>query len=91
MSYGNYLKQLCKYVLSSSVVLGLVVGVLNLFAGGSTANIDLEIDLGGVGGLWLVPGLPLIAVLLFTIFSPLSFQIHKLLSKKESHDVTGDD
>lgn len=82
MTYSGYLKQLWKYVFSSSLVLGAIVGIANLVAGESTANVDLEIDMGGVGGLWLIPGLPLLAVLVFVLLSPLSFWIHKLLSKK---------
>ena len=69
-------------MLSSSVTLGATIGIANIIAGESTANVDLEFDLGGPGGLWLIPGLPLISVLLFVILSPFSFWLHKLLSKK---------
>jgi len=85
MTYSNYLKQLCKFVLSSSVVLGAVVGTANLIADESTADVDLEIDIGGFGGLWLIPGLPLVSILVFVLLSPLSFWFHKLLSKKTSN------
>ena len=90
MSYRDYLGKLCRYVLSSSVLLGIILGVANLIAAESTANIDLEFDLGGPGGLWLIPGLPLSALLVFVILSPLSFQVHKLLSKKGADKATAD-
>lgn len=82
MSFGEYLKQLCRYVFSSSIVLGAIVGISNLIAEESTMDVDLEIDLGGFGGLWLIPGLPLATMLIFVLLSPLSFWIHQLLSKK---------
>jgi hypothetical protein len=82
MSYAEYLKQLCKFVLSSSIVLGAIVGIANLIARESTADVDLEIDIGGFGGLWLIPALPLVSMLVFVLLSPLSFWIHKLMSRK---------
>jgi len=90
MSFGRYFKQLCKYVFSSSVVLGTIIGIANWIAEESTADVDLEFDIGGVGGLWLIPGLPLTSVLVFALLSPLSFWIHKLLAKKESKSMIPD-
>lgn len=88
MTYGHYLKQLCKYVLSSSVVLGVISGVAMLVAGDGSMNLDF--DFGALDGLSVIIGLPLISVLVFVILSPLSFWIHKLLSKKESDSATSD-
>jgi len=84
MTFNEYLRQLCKFVLSSSVVLGTIIGVANLIVEESTANANLEFDIGGPGGLWLIPGLPLVALLIFAILSPLSFQVYKRLSRKRA-------
>lgn len=88
MSYRDYLGTLCRYVLSSSVVLGIIFGVANLIAEESTADIDLEFDLGGPGGLWLIPGLPLVALVVFAILSPLSFQVHRMWPRKGAEEPT---
>jgi hypothetical protein len=85
MTYGNYLKQLCKYVLSSSVVLAIILGTAILFAGEGSMNLDMDFDFGALDGVTIIFGLPLISVLLVVLLSPLSFWFHKLLSKKDSN------
>ena len=52
---------------------------------------DLEFDFGGLDGLWLIFGLPLVAILVFALLSPFSFFIHKQLSKRNAGNVAPDD
>jgi hypothetical protein len=80
--FSDYIKQLFKYVLSSSAVLGLIVGSALLIAGETTIDIDLTLEFGPFDGIWWILGLPVLSVLLFVILSPLSFQIHRRLSKR---------
>jgi hypothetical protein len=79
--FSDYIKQLFKYVLSSSAVLGLIIGSALLIAGETTIDIDLTLEFGPFDGIWWILGLPVLSVLLFVILSPLSFQIHRRLSK----------
>ena len=44
-------------------------------------NANLDLDFGELDGLWLILGLPLVSVLVFVVLSPLSYLIHKRLSK----------
>jgi hypothetical protein len=84
MLYRSYLKHLCHYVLSSSIVLGMIIGITILVSGKGSMNLDMDFDFGALDGLTVLIGLPLVAVLLFSLLSPLSFWIHQLLSKKPS-------
>lgn len=77
ISFRNYIGQLCKFVLSSSSVLGLVFGIALLVAGETTMEVNLTFEFGRFDGLWYVIGLPVLAILLFVILSPLSFLIHR--------------
>lgn len=90
MSFSEYVKQLCKCVLSSSVVLGVILGIVMLFAGEGSVNLDMDFDFGALDGFSVVLGLPIISVLIVVLVSPLSFWIHKLLSKKASDNVAPD-
>jgi len=45
-------------------------------------NLDMDFDFGALDGVTIIFGLPIISVLLVVLFSPLSFWIHKLMSKK---------
>ena len=84
MSFGSHTKQLCMYVLSSSLVLGLILGISFLVIGETTMNIDGDISFGAFDGFWLIIALPLLSLLVFVLLSPLSFLIHKLLSKQRA-------
>lgn len=44
ISFSCYVKQLCMYVLSSSFVLGLVLGVSVLVAGEGSVSADITFD-----------------------------------------------
>ena len=81
MRFGSYIKHLVKIVLASSLALGLVLGVSIFLSGETSMNIDLTLDFDAVDGVWVILGLQLVSILLFSLLSPLSFFIHGLLSK----------
>jgi len=83
ISFRSYLKQLCIFVLSSSLVLGLILGIAFLFIGETSMNVDGNIEFGALDGFWLILALPAVSMLVFVLLSPLSFLIHKLLRKIE--------
>ena len=82
MSFGSYIKQLSKYVLSSSIVLGLIVGISLLVAGETTLDADLTFEFGTFDGVLWIVALPLLSLLVFVILSPLSFWIHRLMARQ---------
>jgi len=86
MSLVSYIKQLSKYVLSSSIVLGLIVGISLLYAGETTMDVDLTLEFGAFDGLVWIVGLPLLSTLVFVILSPLSFWIHRLMSRNRTEN-----
>jgi hypothetical protein len=71
-------------------VLGLIVGVSLLLVEETTMEADLTFGFGPFDGIWWIFGLPLLPVLLFVILSPLSFLIHRQLSKATTEDAQGD-
>ena len=81
LTFGHYIKQLCKIVFSSSLALGLILGIIFLLIGETTMNVDGDLDFGTFDGFWLILAVPLVSILVFVLLSPLSFFIHKLLSK----------
>ena len=84
MSFSSYTKQLCMFVLSSSLVLGLILGISFLVIGEATMSVDGDITIGALDGFWLVIALPVLSLLVFLLLSPLSFLVHKLLSKRSA-------
>jgi hypothetical protein len=70
--------------------LGLFLGISVFIAGEGSMNVDLDFDFGGFDGLWLILGLPLVSLLVFVLLSPVSFLIHKQLTKKYTQDVAPD-
>jgi hypothetical protein len=86
--FGSYIKHLVKIVLASSLALGLVLGV-SIFLSGET-SMNLTVDFDAVDGVWVILGLPVLSVLVFSLLSPLSFFIHKLLSKRTPENVLRD-
>jgi len=84
MSFWSYTKQLCMFVLSSSLVLGLILGLTFLVIGETTMNVDGDITIGALDGFWLIIALPVLSLLVFLLLSPLSFLVHKLLSKRHA-------
>ena len=81
MSFSSYVKKMCIFVLSSSFVLGFVLGAALLIVGGTTMNVDGDLEFGAFDGFWLILVVPVVSILVFVLLSPLSFWIHKLLSK----------
>ena len=71
-------------------MLGLIVGIALLVAGETTMEIDLTFEFGPFDGIWWILGLPVLSVLVFVILSPLSFLIHRLLSRRKNEGVQGD-
>ena len=53
-------------------------------------EIDLTFDFGPFDGVWWIIGLPALSILVFVILSPLSFLIHRLLSRTQTEDVQSD-
>lgn len=90
MRYGRYIKNLLKTVLSSSLALGLIIGVAIIVNGETTAEIDLTLDFDEVVGVGVILGLPVLSILIFSLLSPLSFFIHNILSKRKSENVPRD-
>jgi hypothetical protein len=84
------LKQLCIYLFSSSLVLGLIIGITLLIIGETTAGVDLTFEFGTFDGLWWILAVPVVALLVFVLLSPLSFFIHKRLSKSNTENVRSD-
>jgi len=72
------------FVLSSSLVLGLILGISFLVIGETTMNVDGDITIGAFDGFWLIIALPLVSILIFLLLSPLSFLVHKLLSRQRA-------
>ncbi len=89
MSLSSYIKQLSKFALASSLVMGLIIGITLLLSGGSTMEVDLTFEFGRFDGLWFVIGLPVLSILVLTILSPLSFLIHRLLSGRRQEGAAG--
>ncbi len=88
--FGSYIKHLVKIVLASSLALGLVLGVSIFLSGETSMNIDLTLDFDAVDGVWVILGLPVLSILVFSLLSPLSFFIHGLLSKRTPENVLRD-
>lgn len=84
IAMGSYIKQLFKVVSSSSLVLGLILGIALLVTGGTTMEVDLTFEFGTLDGLWFILGVPVVSVLVFTILSPLSFLVYRLFSLKRT-------
>ena len=53
-------------------------------------NIDLELDFGAFDGLWVLIGLPVLALLVFLVLSPLSFLVYKPITKSSNKDAYAD-
>jgi len=53
-------------------------------------EIDLTFEFGPFDGIWWIIGLPVLSILVLVILSPLSFLIHRQLSKRWTEDVQRD-
>ncbi len=68
----------------------MIVGVSLLAAGETSMEVDLEFDFGRFDGIWFILGLPVLSMLVLVILSPLSFLIHRQLSRKQAENVPSD-
>lgn len=89
ISFKEYVKQLCLFVVTSSFVLALIIGVVLLFYGDGSMNVDGNVEFGDYDGLIVILGLPLASVFLFVLLSPLSFLVYRALRRKRKS--RGDD
>jgi hypothetical protein len=85
VSFGIYFKRMLGVILSSTLALGLLAGIVLLVFGDFTMNLEGDIEIGRFDGLWLVFGLPILSALVFVILSPLSFLLSRLISRQH-HD-----
>lgn len=90
ISFTVYIKQLCIFVLSSSLVLAVILGISLLIAGESSMSLNLDLDFGVYDGLGVILGLPLLSILIFVVLSPISFFIFRRLSKRGTKCVPSD-
>jgi len=87
VNYSDYLRQLVKIVFSSSVALGLVIGIALLIVGETSMNFEIGLEIEMIDSVWVALGLPLLAVLVFLAVSPLSIFIYRLLPRRRNEDV----
>ena len=80
MSFGQYIKLLITVMASSGLLLGVVLGGVLLSQGEMSANIDLTLEIGTLDGLWFPLLVPLLAIVLTVLVSPLSYPLYRLLS-----------
>jgi uncharacterized BrkB/YihY/UPF0761 family membrane protein len=87
VNYSDYLRQLVKIVFSSSVALGLVIGIALLIVGETSMNFEIGLEIEMIDSVWVALGLPLLAVLVFLAVSPLSIFIYRLLPRRRNLDA----
>ena len=78
-SFAAYLKSLLKIIVASSLALARVIGIAILLVGGASGSLEFDVEIDRVDALWVLLGLPIIATLLFTILSPISYLISRWL------------
>ena len=66
------------------------MGASLLISGEMTMNWDLTFEFETLDGLWWILGVPVVSMLVFVLLSPLSFLIHKRLSKRDGESVQSD-
>ena len=86
-TFRSYIRRMVQIVLSSSLILGVIVGVSLLVFGEGTLDLNLDLDFGAMDGLWVILGLPIIAVITFVILSPFSFYVYKRLAKRDENEM----
>ena len=79
MTLRSYVGTLCRFVISSSLALASIVFVALLISGGASITADLNLDVSRLDGVWLLLGLPLVALVTFVVLAPLSFLLHRRL------------
>jgi hypothetical protein len=81
INFSTYIAALLRIVFSSAVCLGLLVAAIILIVGETSISLDITLDIKRSYSVWVLLGLPIIAILLFAILSPISFLIYKLFSR----------
>ncbi len=87
ISFGSYIKLISIVVFSSTLILGLILGVTLLVVGEASTNFDIGLEFATFDGFVVMLGLPIFSVLVCVILSPLSFLIYRLLSKRKPENV----
>jgi hypothetical protein len=82
--FRYYIKQLVKIGISASLALGVVVAILLLIVGETTAEIDLTLEFEALDGIWFLIGLPIIMTLALLLLSPLSYGLYRLIYRLPS-------
>ena len=84
MKFKGYIAELTKFALSTSLVLGLVFGILILVTGGGSGSITLDIDFSASDSIWFLLGTPVLLTAVFLLFSPLSYWVHLVAFNKKA-------
>ena len=91
MKFGKYVVIQLKVAFSSSLAIGLVLGIVVLVIGRAEGTITLDIDISRSDSVWFLLGVPSTVTLLFLIFTPISFFVYASISRarkpRSSHDV----
>lgn len=86
VKFNRYIIELAKFVFSSSLILGLVLGMVVLVTGGAEGSITIDIDLSASDSIWFLLATPLLITAVFILLSPLSYCLHFLAFKQNSED-----
>jgi hypothetical protein len=90
VKFSGYIAELAKVAFSSSLALGLVLGILVLVTGGAEGSITLDIDIAATDSIWFLLATPVLATAVFLLISPLSYFVYSVLFKKKT-ERTGND
>ena len=90
MKFNSYITDLAKFAFSTSLVLGMVLGILVLVTGGAEGSITLDIDLSAIDSIWFLLGTPILFVVVFLLVSPLSYGVHLLAFKRKAEKPSND-
>jgi hypothetical protein len=81
IKFSAYIRVLLKIVFSSAIALSLLAAAIILVVGETSMNFDIGLEIERSDSAWVLLGLPIIAILLFAILSPISFLIYKIISR----------
>ena len=84
MKFTGYLVELTKFVLATSLALGLVLGILVLVTGGAEGSITLDIDLSASDSIWFLIGTPVLLGAVALLVSPLSYGLYCIAFTKKA-------
>jgi hypothetical protein len=79
--FSTYIRVLLKIVFSSAISLGLLAAASILVVGETSMNFDIGLEVKRSDSAWVLLGLPIIAIILFAILSPISFLFYKFISR----------